>query len=210
MGGTARSIAVTGGVLAFLLAVGCSADRTATTEPGSRGTDVGVAGVEPTPTLRDNSGVPLAPAHAEVVRAVHAALAVGDLNALRELYTGADWAGQAQLLEQPSVRSDVLTVLRTHPANLGEGYVYPGFSTTGWAGPLDRADATVLGLTPESLPNPVSGYGGYQTAFFLAPEDGGPLQWRGIDAPPDGLDPVVALRVTSDVTRGPAAARTVR
>jgi len=73
------------------------------------------------------------------VRAVHAALGVGDLNALRELYTGADWAGQAHLLEQPSVRSDVLTVLRTHPANLGEGYVYPGFSTTGW-GRADRPD----------------------------------------------------------------------
>jgi hypothetical protein len=92
------------------------------------------------------------PIVAEVVRAVHAALGVGDLNALRELYTGADWAGQAHLLEQPSVRSDVLTVLRTHPANLGEGYVYPGFSTTGWVGPIDRTDATVLGLTPESLP----------------------------------------------------------
>lgn len=102
---------------------------------------------------------------------------------MRELYTGADWAGQAHLLEQPSVRSDVLTVLRTHPANLGEGYVYPGFSTTGWVGPIDRTDATVLGLTPESLPKPITGYGGYQTAFFLALEDGGPLQWRRIDAP---------------------------
>lgn len=30
----------------------------------------------------------------------------------------------------------------------------------------------------------VYGAGPYQVGFFLAPEDGGPLQWRGIQAPP--------------------------
>jgi len=182
MSATRRSLAVTGGVLAVLLAAGCSADRVAGPGPDSGRADVGVAAVASAPpTVTDNAGAPLTPEHAEVVRSVHTALTAGDLDALRELYVGDDWAGQAALLAQRSVRTEVLTLLRTHPANLGEGYLYPGFSATGWVGPLDRADGAILGLTPESLPNPITGYGGYQTAFFLAPEDGGPLQWRGID-----------------------------
>lgn len=185
MGGTRRSLAVTGVVLAFLLAAGCSVDRTAAPDPGSGSADVGVAVIASAPaTVHDNTGVPLAPEHAEVVRSVHAALTAGDLAALRELYVGDDWAGQATLLARQAVRAAVLVVLRTHPANLGEGYLYPGFSATGWMGPLDRVDGMVLGLTPETLPDPTTGYGGYQTAFFLAPEDGGPLQWRGIAALP--------------------------
>lgn len=136
------------------------------------------------PTVVDSSGARLEPEYAEVVREVHQALADGDLERLRGLYHGDDWARQADLLSQQRVRDEVLAVLRTHPANLGEGYIYPGFSATGWSGPRDRADAGLLGITPAELPDPTTGYSGYQTAFFLEynpPHDaGGPLQWRGI------------------------------
>jgi hypothetical protein len=136
------------------------------------------------PTVVDSNGARLEPEYAEVVREVHQALVDGDLERLRSLYHGDDWAGQADLLSQQRVRDEVLTVLRTHPANLGEGYIYPGFSVTGWTGPRDRADGAVLGVTPAELPDPTTGYSGYQTAFFLEynpPHDAdGPLQWRGI------------------------------
>jgi len=177
---TCRSLAITGGILALLFVSGCSAGSTTTQAPGSA-SDVAVTAVGAGPTLVDTARVPLRAEHAAAVRAVHQGLAAGDLDALRALYAGDDWAGQQELLAQPRVRDEVLTVLRTHPANLGEGYVYPGFSAFGWSGPLDRADGAVLGVTPESLPEPTTGYDGYRTAFFLAPQDGGPLQWRGID-----------------------------
>lgn len=113
------------------------------------------------PTVVDSSGRPLQPEHAELVRTVYQALADGDLERLRELYHGDDWERQARLLSQQRVRDEVLAALRTHPANLGEGYVYPGCSATG-----------------------ASGYSGYQTAFFLdyrpLENAGGALQWRGI------------------------------
>lgn len=76
------------------------------------------------PVVVDTQGVPLTAEHAEVVRSVHRALAAGDLAALRGLYAGDDWAGQAQLLSVDSVRRSVLDALRTQPANLGEGYLY--------------------------------------------------------------------------------------
>lgn len=151
---TCRSLAVTGGILALLVVSGCSAGS-ATHAPGSVASDVAVTAGGADPTLVDTARVPLRAEHAAAVRAVHQGLAAGDLDALRALYAGDDWAGQQELLAQPRVRDEVLTVLRTHPANLGEGYVYPGFSAFG--------------------------YDGYRTAFFLAPQDGGPLQWRGID-----------------------------
>lgn len=131
------------------------------------------------PVVVDIQGAPLTAEHAEVVRSVHRALAAGDLEALRGLYAGDDWAGQVKLLSVDSVRHSVLDALRTTPANLGEGYLYPG----GYPGSY-----------PGSSAGPV--YQGYQTAFFLDdssagdspdgdPSAGaaGPLRWRGI-APP--------------------------
>ncbi|MFN2496755.1 MAG: hypothetical protein ABR608_12730 [Pseudonocardiaceae bacterium] len=116
------------------------------------------------PALVDTEGARLQEEHAEVVRAVHRALTVGDLTALRELYAGDDWGGQVELLAAERVRAGVLDALGANPANLGEGYVYPGFA----------ADST----TP---------YPGYRTAFFLdydpPQKAAGPLRWRGI-APP--------------------------
>lgn len=142
------------------------------------------ASISQGPTVVDSSGAPLEPKHSDVVTAVYQALADGDVAQLRSLYHGDDWAGQAELLSQQRVRDEVRMVLRTHPANLGEGYIYPGFSTTGWTGLRDRADAALLDVTPEELADPTTGYSGYQTAFFLdynPPDDaGGPLQWRGI------------------------------
>lgn len=157
MAGTGRSLAITCGILALLLVSGCSAGSAASQAqaPGSGASDMAVTAVAAGPTLVDNAGVPLSAEHAGAVRSVHQGLAAGDLDALRELYAGDGWAGQQELLAQPRVRDAVLTVLRTHPANLGEGYVYP--------------------------PEPTAGYDGYQTAFFLAPQDGDPLQWYGID-----------------------------
>ncbi len=181
MTGACRSFAISGGILALLFISGCAAGATATQAPGSGTSDVAVTAVGDGPILVDNASVPLSAQHAGAVRSVHQGLAAGDLEALHELYAGDDWAEQQELLAQPRVRDEVLTVLRTHPANLGEGYVYPGFSALGWSGPLDRADGDVLGVTPESLPEPTTGYDGYRTAFFLAPQDGGPLQWYGID-----------------------------
>lgn len=116
------------------------------------------------PVLVDTDGAQLHDDHAGVVRAVHHALAAGDLDALSELYAGDDWAGQAELLADGTVRRNVLDALRTQPANLGEGYLYPGFSV-----------------------DPTIGYLGYQTAFFLDYDpprtEGGPLRWRGIALP---------------------------
>lgn len=177
-------LAVTGGILGLLLVVGlpaCSAAGSAPSDsvPVGDGTDRPAAAIEAA-TVVDSAGTPLEPEHAEVVQSVHRALANRNLDRLRELYTGDDWARQARLLAREPVQAEILGVLRTHPANLGEGYVYPGFSVTGWTGRLDHADAARLGLTPDELPDPTTGYLGYQTAFFLAPEDGGPLQWRGI------------------------------
>lgn len=150
------------GVLALLLVsflTGCAAAGTAAdAEPAAAPEIVDAVSTAQGPTVIDSSGAPLETEHSEVVQAVHRALADGDLERLRSLYHGDDWPGQAALLSQQRVRDEVLTVLRTHPANLGEGYIYPGFSATG--------------------------YTGYQTAFFLdynPPHDtGGPLQWRGI------------------------------
>lgn len=176
------------GVLALLLVpvltgcagVGTAQDANPTAAPEMADT----IGAAQGPTVVDSSGAPLEPEHSEVVAAVHRALADGDVERLRGLYHGDDWAGQAELLSQQRVRDEVITVLRTHPANLGEGYIYPGFSATGWIGLRDRADAALLDVTPDELADPTTGYPGYQTAFFLdynPPHDaGGPLQWRGI------------------------------
>ena len=113
------------------------------------------------PVLLDAEGAQLQAEHADVVRAVYHALAAGNLDALSELYAGDDWAGQAALLADEAVRRNVLDALGTYPANLGEGYLYPGFST-----------------------DPLSDYQGYRTAFFLDYDPpgwgGGPLRWRGI------------------------------
>jgi len=121
--------------------------------------------VLPGPVLLDTDGAQLQEEHADVVRAVHRALAAGDLDALSELYAGDDWAGQAGLLANEAVRRSVLDALGTPAANLGEGYLYPGFSV-----------------------DPTTGYRGYQTAFFLDYEPprtaDGPLCWRGIATPP--------------------------
>lgn len=176
------------GVLALLLVSvlsGCApTGTTPEVEPAAAPEIVDPISTARGPTVVDSSGAPLEPEHSEVVRAVHGALADGDLERLRSLYHGDDWPGQAALLSQQRVRDEVLTVLRTHPANLGEGYIYPGFSTTGWTGLRDRADAALLDLMPDELADPATGYAGYQTAFFLdynPPHDtGGPLQWRGI------------------------------
>ncbi len=182
-----RHRAAARGVLALLLVsvlTGCAGLATVrVADPAAPDTAVPTS-IAQGPTVVDSSGAPLEPEYAEVVAAVHRALADNDLEQLRALYYGDDWAGQAELLSQQRVRDQVLRVLRTHPANLGEGYVYPGFSVTGWTGLRDRADAALLGIAPDELPDPTTGYAGYQTAFFLEynpPHDGGgPLQWRGI------------------------------
>ncbi|MGH4020125.1 MAG: hypothetical protein ACRDT0_13010 [Pseudonocardiaceae bacterium] len=184
-----RSLAVSCGILALLLGSGlpaCSAggDAPDGTVPAGQIVDDRLAAATGGATVVDSTGTPFEPEYADVVQSVYRALAVGDLERLRHLYTGDDWAGQAELLAQRPVRAEVLSVLRTHPANLAEGYVYPGFSVTGWTGRLDRVDGARLGLAPDDLPDPTTGYRGYQTAFFLAPQDGGPLQWRGIDRLP--------------------------
>lgn len=184
MARSGRTLAVMGGVVAFLLAAGCSAGPAATSNPGADAPAAQAAAANAGPTVADTTGTAMAPGHAEVVREVHGALVAGDLEALRGLYTGNDWAGQQELLAKPEVRDEVLAVLGTHAANLGEGYVYPGFTVAGWTGPLDRVDAATLDLSPETLPEPTLDYAGYQTAFFLAEADGGPLQWRGIDRLP--------------------------
>jgi hypothetical protein len=125
------------------------------------------------PALVDTDGIRLTDEHADVVRAVHRALAAGDLDALGGLYAGDDWATQAALLAQPPVRHSVLDALATPPANLGEGYLYPGFSA-----------------------DPGSGYRGYQTAFFLDYDPpqlaAGPLRWRGIAPPASATPPAPA------------------
>lgn len=121
------------------------------------------------PLLVDTTGAQLSDEHAAVVQAVYRALAAGDLDALGELYTGDDWAGQAATLADEPARRSVLDALHTPPANLGEGYLYPGFSA-----------------------EPTTDYQGYQTAFFLDYDPlgtgGGSLSWRGVatlpEAPP--------------------------
>ncbi len=181
MAGIRRSPTITGVILALLFISGCFVSSTATRTPGFDASDIAVPAVGAGPTLIDNARMPLNATHAGAVRSVYQGLAAGDLDALRALYAGDDWTRQQQLLAQPRVRDEVRAVLRTHPANLGEGYVYPGFSAFGWSGPLDRADGALLGVIPETVPDPTTGYDGYRTAFFLAPQAGGPLQWYGID-----------------------------
>ena len=73
----------------------------------------------------------------------------------------------------------MLSVLQTHAAHLGEGYVYPGFATFGWSSKFDVADGRLLGITPDLVPDPRTGYAGVETAFFLDPGSG-VLQWRGV------------------------------
>lgn len=157
MGRTAGFVGV---VLAMLLAAGCSLHSPASQAPVSRQAVAVAVAAEAGPVTRDSDGSALRAEHAGVVEAVHTALHAGDLAALRELYTGDDWAAQAALLERPEVRGKVHAALHAAPMNLGEGYVY--------------------------------GERGYETGFFLAPEDGGPLQWRGIQVPSDVTDPSVA------------------
>lgn len=166
MAGSGRLLGLAGRVLAVLLVLSACAEGASALSganaPAAPGADrpALVAG----PLVVDTDGVPLAAEHVEVVRSVYRALRAGDLDALRALYAGDDWAGQAELLAQAPVRRDVLDALRTHPANLGEGYLYPGFSA-----------------------DPATGYSGYQTAFFLDYDpphtSAGPVRWRGI-APP--------------------------
>lgn len=139
----------------------------------------GREGAASVPVVVDNQGRPLTPEHAAVVREVHHALVTGDLGRLRRLYAGDDWAAQEDLLGQQPVRTALLSVLQTHPANLGEGYVYPGFASFGWSSKFDVADGRLLGVTPDLLPDPRTGYTGVETAFFLDPESG-VLQWRGV------------------------------
>lgn len=128
------------------------------------GTDGAVSGAEPSavpvvhtegPVVVDTDGAPLKPEHAEVVRSVHQALQAGDLDALGARYAGDDWAGQARLLAQDPVRRSVLAALRTHPENLGEGYVY---------GSRDFQTAFFLDYDPPRTSD-------------------GPLRWRGIASP---------------------------
>ncbi len=156
-------------------APGSALDATLDPVPGREGT----ASLASTPTVVDNQGRPLTPEHAAVVRDVHHALTTGDLGQLRRLYAGDGWAAQEQLLAQQSVRAALLSVLQTHPANLGEGYVYPGFASFGWSSKFDVADGRLLGVTPDLLPDPRTGYTGVETAFFLDAESG-VLQWRGV------------------------------
>lgn len=181
----ARRAATVLAVLVALVLPACAGGRTVA---GTAAAPASAVGLQPVavsePTVVDSAGAPLTDEHAGVVRAVHAALDAGDLAALEELHVGDDWADQAPLLRRPEVRAEVLQVLRTHPANLGEGYLYPGFTATGWSGPSDVADGELLGLDPGTLPDPGTGYPGWQTAFFLdsAPPalTSGDLQWRGI------------------------------
>jgi hypothetical protein len=174
-------LGLAGGALAVLLTVSsCAGSASGAENPSPSTTSTAVAD----PVVMDTLGAPMRPEHAEVVRSVQQALEAADLEALRELYAGDDWAGQAALLADPSVRHSVLDALRTHPANMGEGYVYPGFSVFGWAGPVEVADGALLGLSPASLADPKADYDGYQTAFFLDYDPpqmaDGPLRWRGI------------------------------
>lgn len=190
----ARRAVAAAAVLVALALPACAAQRpvagSAAPGGGVQVRAVATAGSTPVappiaePTTVDSAGAPLSAEHAAVVRSVHAALAAGDLAALEDLHVGDDWADQAVLLRRAQVRADVLQVLRTHPVNLGEGYLYPGFTVTGWAEPTDLADGRILGLGPDELPDPAAGYAGWQTAFFLdsAPPavTSGALQWRGI------------------------------
>lgn len=164
MVGTEHLMGFAGRVLAvlFVLSSCAAAEGITPTTPAPAVPVAGLAVVPEVvaegPNLVDTQGMALAEVHAEVVRSVHRALTAGDLDALSRLYVGDDWAGQAVLLAGPLVRQSVLDALRTSPANLGEGYLYPG-----------------------------TGVPGYQTAFFLdydPPHAGeSPLRWRGI-APP--------------------------
>lgn len=178
MAETGQLIGLASRVLAVLLVLSSSCAEAAGSASGSvSSTPAPVAelsAVSEDPIVVDTGRAPLTEEHAEVVRSVHRALVAGDLDGLRALYAGDDWAGQAELLANPAVRRSVLDALRTPPANLGEGYVYPG----GYPG-----------LYPGLLPGlPVNDQTGYETAFFLdydPPSTGdGPLRWRGIALPP--------------------------
>lgn len=192
MVGNGRLLGLAGRVLTVLLVLSSCAGAEGGSAPSASGTAgpaVPVASRSAPaevigPVLVDTDGAALRPEHAEVVRSVHRALVAADLDALQALYAGGDWAGQAELLAQETVRRSVLHALRTHPANLGEGYLYPGFTVHGWAGPAERADAARLGIDPAAMPDPATDYPGYQTAFFLDYDpphtSDGPLRWRGI------------------------------
>jgi len=173
---TGQLIGLASRVLAVLLVLSSSCAEAAGSASGSgSGTQAPVpvaelSAVPEGPAVVDTGRAPLKEEHAEVVRSVHRALVAGDLDALRALYAGDDWAGQAELLASPAVRRSVLDALSIPPGNLGEGYVYPG-------------------LYPPLLPSlPVNDVASYETAFFLdydPPSTGdGPLRWRGIALPP--------------------------
>lgn len=165
MAGTVQLAGLAGRVLAVLLVLSSSCAGEGASGPTAPVPVAKLSAVPGSPVLVDTAQAPLTEEHAEVVRSVYRALLAGDLDALSALYAGDDWAGQAELLASPAVRGSVLDVLRTQPANLGEGYLYPG---------LDP------GL-------PANGWAGYQTAFFLDYDPpgtaGGPLRWRGIALP---------------------------
>jgi hypothetical protein len=183
-------LGLTGRIMTVLVVLSSCAGISSAAAPALPVADRSAAqeGVVRAPVLVDTEGAALREDHAEVVRAVHRALTAGDLDALRGLYAGDDWVRQAELLARPVVRQSVLDALRTHPANLGEGYLYPGFSAIGWSSPLARSDGALLGWDPAALPDPVTGYPGYRTAFFLDYDpprsEGGPLRWRGVEPPP--------------------------
>lgn len=186
MAGREQLLGLAGRVLVALLVLSaCGGVNHTTSDTGADAVPVAGRLVPAAdPVVIDTAGAPLKPEHAEVVRSVHRALRAGDLDALSVLYAGDDWTGQSELLAQETVRRSVLAGLSTHPANLGEGYVYPGLSVNGWASPVERADGAVLDIDPATMPDPTTSYPGYQTAFFLDYDPphstGGPLRWRGI------------------------------
>lgn len=154
MAGSGQLLGLAGRVLAVLLVLSACAGAD-TIAAGAEANAVPVTGqMVPTeePVVVDTIGAPLQAEHAELVRSVHRALQAGDLDALSALYAGDDWGGQAALLAQEPVRRSVLDGLRTHPANLGEGYVYSS---------SEYETAFFLDYDPPRISD-------------------GPLRWRGI------------------------------
>ena len=154
MAASGQLLGLAGRVLAVLLVLSACGGADTTTA-GTEANAVPLAGrMVPSqgPVVVDTVGAPLTDEHAEVVRSVHRALQAGDLDALSALYAGDDWAAQAALLAQDAVRRSVLDGLRTHPDNLGEGYLYSH---------QDYQTAFFLDYDPPRT-------------------SGGPLRWRGI------------------------------